>query len=85
MPSEDPLGLLFVAAPSLFELLSELAPLVNAQLGVVYQTVEEEGQTWLRKLAAYAFSEHEGLAGPVWDTGLQPRSRTTPRAPTAPL
>ena len=37
-------------------LLSELTPLVNAQLGVIYQ-VESEGQEGLRLLAGYA---HEG-------------------------
>jgi len=38
------------------KLLSELAPLVNAQFGVVYQRVEENGEPRLKRLAAYAYS-----------------------------
>jgi HAMP domain-containing protein/CheY-like chemotaxis protein/signal transduction histidine kinase len=38
-------------------LLSELTPLVNAQLGVIYQMETEEGAPYLKALAAYAHDE----------------------------
>jgi hypothetical protein len=37
-------------------LLSELAPLVNAQRGTIYQMTAPDGETLLRRLASYASS-----------------------------
>jgi CheY-like chemotaxis protein/signal transduction histidine kinase/HAMP domain-containing protein len=38
-------------------LLSELTPLVDAQLGVIYQMETEEGAPYLKSLAAYAYDD----------------------------
>ncbi|HYV39659.1 MAG TPA: response regulator [Gemmataceae bacterium] len=43
------------------KLLSELAPLVSAQYGVVYQNIGEEEDARLKMLATYAYSDTDSL------------------------
>jgi HAMP domain-containing protein/signal transduction histidine kinase/DNA-binding response OmpR family regulator len=43
------------------KLLSELAPLVGAQYGVVYQRVEEEEEPRLKELSTYAYAEQDHM------------------------
>ena len=63
-------------------LLSELAPLVNAQQGVIYQVESEESAT-LRLLSAYADDGANGHPQPLADrrrTGRPMRRRQAPHA-----
>ena len=43
------------------KLLSELAPLVNAQYGVIYQRIGDDGEARLRMLAGYAYGDDDDL------------------------
>ena len=64
MPSEDPLGLLFVAAPSLFELLSELAP---ARFGQADEPFDEQRINLTVVVADYGIHFSDKRAhGPVY-------------------
>src|SRR5471030_2320675 len=49
------------------KLLSELAPLVNAQFGVIYQKIDRNGDGRLRMLSGYAYDD---VAEPIQEIGM---------------